>query len=206
MSAEETPMMVEYRECPNCGSTALQTRVLPDRFTYGSGTAAVELCADVPFHRCADCQFEFTGAEAEDARHEAVCRYLRVMSPGEVRAVRGKYEMTRLHFAEITRIGSASLSRWENGELIQNPANDQLLYLLTFEDNLQRLHERWAPVIESVSNPSAAPAAPIIAAELREGSYPQHRLRLRAVDVNAESVRREASAFDLRRPRLQRVG
>jgi hypothetical protein len=35
--------------------------------------------------------------------------------------------MTRAAFAELTRLGDASLARWEKGLLIQNPANDQLL-------------------------------------------------------------------------------
>ena len=52
--------------------------------------------------------------------------------------------MTRAAFAEMTRLGEASLARWEKGLLIQNPANDQLLYLLRFPENVERLRARPA--------------------------------------------------------------
>lgn len=131
-------------ECPDCGSTNVETRKLKDRFQYGSGSRAVELEALVPFHRCSDCGFEFTGADAEDARHEAVCRHLKVMPPIEVVGVRQRYGMTRAAFAEKSRIGEASLARWETGQLIQNAANDNYLFLLCFADNIDRLDARYA--------------------------------------------------------------
>src|SRR5207245_1327293 len=80
--------------------------------------------------------------EAEDLRHETVCRHLKVMTPKEVSAVRKKYGLNREEFAAVTRIGDASLARWESGQVIQNPANDNFLYLLTFDDSLERLRMR----------------------------------------------------------------
>ena len=50
--------------------------------------------------------------------------------------------MSRAVFSRLTRIGEASLGRWENGLLIQNLAYDHLLYLLTFPENLERLKFR----------------------------------------------------------------
>lgn len=132
------------RECPDCGSTNLTTRFAPDRFTYGVGPDAVQLQVDVPFHRCGDCGFEYTDAEAEDLRHEAVCRHLGVLVPSEIRDLRNSYHLTRAEFAEATRIGAASLARWETGQLIQNPANDNFLYLLKFRENWERLKARFS--------------------------------------------------------------
>jgi len=131
-------------ECANCGSTSVETRRLKDQFQYGSGSNAAELEALVPFHRCGNCGFEFTGGEAEDARHEAICRHLGIMTPIEVLGVRQRYEMTRATFAEKTRIGEASLARWETGQLIQNAANDNYLFLLCFPDNMDRLNARYS--------------------------------------------------------------
>jgi putative zinc finger/helix-turn-helix YgiT family protein len=130
-------------ECPNCGSSKVETRKITDRFQYGSGAKAVSLEALIPFRRCADCGFEFTDSEAEDIRHEAICRHLGVMTPAEIVALRNKYRLTRAQFAEKTRIGEASLARWETGELIQNPANDGYMYLLSFPDNFKRLEKRY---------------------------------------------------------------
>jgi DNA-binding transcriptional regulator YiaG len=96
----------------------------------------------VPVHSCAICGFEFTDDKAEDARDLAVRRYLRVMTPDQIRAIRESYGLSRREFGSLTRIGEASLARWETGEIIQNAGYDQFLYLLKFQENLHRLRER----------------------------------------------------------------
>ena len=75
-------------------------------------------------------------------RHEAVCRHLGVLTPKEIIAIRKSYGMSRAVFARLTGIGEASLARWENGLLIQSPAYDRFLFLLTFPENLERLKSR----------------------------------------------------------------
>lgn len=137
---EQKPISVE---CPNCGSNKVTTRLSLDRFAYGSGPDAVQLEATIPFRRCADCAFGYTDSEAEDIRHEVVCHHLGVMAPTEVLGLRISYGLTRAEFAEATRIGEASLGRWETGQLIQNPANDNFLYLLGFRENWERLKARF---------------------------------------------------------------
>ena len=92
-------------ECPNCGSTKVITSTSVDHFTYGSGPNAVQLKATIPFHRCADCTFEYTDSAAEDIRHEAVCRHLGLMGPAEILDLRNSYGLSRAEFAEATRIG-----------------------------------------------------------------------------------------------------
>ena len=73
-------------------------------FTYGGGPNAVQLKATIPFHRCADCTFEYTDSAAEDIRHEAVCRHLGLMGPAEILDLRNSYGLSRAEFAEATRI------------------------------------------------------------------------------------------------------
>ena len=113
-----------------------------EEFAYGTGKDCVQLRAAVPLRTCRDCGFQFTDHHAEGARHEAVCRHLGVMTPREVEAVRTRLGMTRAAFADLSRLGEASLARWEKGLLIQNAANDQLLYLLRFPENVKRLRSR----------------------------------------------------------------
>jgi len=125
-----------------CGSENVDARPKTERFVYGDGDDAVELEAVVPAHRCFDCGFNFSGDAAEAARHAAVCHYLGVMSPEEIVGIRSRYGLSRAEFARITGIGDASLSRWENGLLIQNTANDNLLYLLSWPDSLMRLQTK----------------------------------------------------------------
>ena len=141
-------------ECPQCSRRTVQTRIEEDRFKYGTGDSAVDLTAAIPVRKCASCGFEFTDWEAEDLRHEAVCRHLGVMVPKQVLGIRLMYDLSRSEFAAITKFGETSLSRWETGAVIQNLANDQLLYLLQFPENLQRLRER---VTQGEAHPVAGP-------------------------------------------------
>ena len=145
--------------CAACGGNKLSRRMEVDEFEYGAGEGAASLSANVVMFACDDCDFEFTGPSAEVARHEAVCRHLGVMTPAEIRDLRGRYGMSRQSFASITRLGAASIARWEAGSLLQNRAYDSLLYLLCFEDNLRRLRSRQTTAApdERVTTTSEAP-------------------------------------------------
>lgn len=129
-------------ECPRCGSNSVATKIERDDFVYGTGASASELSTLVPVHTCSACGFEYTDASAEEARHETVCQHLGLLAPRQIVGIRKYYGMTRAEFAGLTRFGEASLARWETGSILQNAANDQLLYLLQFPDNVQRLRER----------------------------------------------------------------
>ena len=152
-------MRDEEMTCAACGGNKVSRRMELDEFEYGAGEAAVSLSANVVVFACDDCDFEFTGPSAEVARHEAVCRHLGVMTPAEIRDLRGRYGLSRQSFASITRLGAASIARWEAGSLLQNRAYDSLLYLLCFEDNLRRLRSRHTTAApgERVATTSEAP-------------------------------------------------
>ena len=85
-------MDIEKREvaitCAACGGSNLSRRMELDEFEYGAGESAVSLSANVVVHTCNDCDFEFTGPSAEAARHQAVCRHLGIMTPGEISGTR----------------------------------------------------------------------------------------------------------------------
>lgn len=143
-------------QCPNCGKRSLSTVLETEKIIYGSGKDATEIPVQLPVRTCGECGFQYTDEEAEDIRHDAVCRHLGLMTPGEIVALRKRYSMTRAEFADITRFGEASLARWETGQLIQNAANDQLLYLLSFESNVERLQKRQAQRTQNEPRPNAA--------------------------------------------------
>lgn len=167
--------------CPECGSERIVTEAIDHRFPYGQEDSAVELSARIPVRRCKECGDEFLDDEAEDLMHEAVCRHLHVMKPSEVRTIRQQCGgLSRAEFARITRLGEATIGRWERGELIQNAAYDQLLHLLTFPENLIRLRKR----VER-AEPAAAPRAVVPTTQ-----------RFRALDVTAE-LATEATSFVL---------
>jgi putative zinc finger/helix-turn-helix YgiT family protein len=132
----------EDLKCPSCGNSVVETKRLSHTFTYGDGPSAVELIATVDARKCAECGFEFLDSDAEDAKHEAICKHLCVLTPREIKSIRDSYGLSRSDFAQLTKLGEATLGRWERGALIQNGAYDHFLFLLTLPANLQHLRER----------------------------------------------------------------
>ncbi len=135
---------VETREthlCPNCDAMDIRTTWLEDTFPYGVGAELVQLTARVPLRTCAACGCEYYDEEAEDARHDAVCRHLGVQTPGEIATLRKRYGLSRAEFARLTKLGEATIARWERGALVQNAANDRYLYLLQWDENIKRLRD-----------------------------------------------------------------
>ena len=129
------------RECPQCGQDSITTYWHHDTFKYGTGDLAVMLHANIPVRRCTSCDLEFLDHEGERLRHEAVCRYLGLLSPAEIRSIRKRYGMSRAAFAEVTGLGAATLGRWENGAVVQNQSNDRYLRLLALPGVMEALKD-----------------------------------------------------------------
>jgi putative zinc finger/helix-turn-helix YgiT family protein len=134
----ETPAL----ECPECGELAVFTKLTPHEFTYGRGAEAANIKAVLPFRVCNNCGFQYLDKAGQDAQHEAVCRHKGVMTPAQIRALREYHRLKRADFAALTRLGEATIARWERGALIQTAANDLFLRLLGFDENYQRL-QAW---------------------------------------------------------------
>jgi len=139
---DSNEITVSVKCCSACSSGNVQSHFVNTSFLYGQGESAVTLAVKLQAFECLDCGLEFVDDSAEDLKHEAVCRHLGVFTPAEVESVRNSIGMTRSKFAHLTKIGEATLGRWERGALVQNAANDQFLYLLTFPDNVVRLLNR----------------------------------------------------------------
>ena len=73
----------EPLRCASCGASSVGTEMVVEEFAYGTGEDSVPLRATVPMRTCRECGFQFTDHHAEDARHDAVCRHLGVMTPRE---------------------------------------------------------------------------------------------------------------------------
>ena len=140
--------------CPMCGDTGITTSWNRHAFDYGTGDSSVELTVSVPVRRCDACEFEYLDEAAERLKHEAVCRHLGVLPPAEIRRIREDLRMTRTRFAQVTRLGEASLNRWENGLTVQTQANDRYLRLLARPGIMRQLQELVA--IETSSQPAVA--------------------------------------------------
>lgn len=180
---EKVPVRLE---CPSCGSGDVSSSIEEDTFQYGDGPNAVTLSVSVLAHHCAACGLSCTRDDAEELRHNAICRHLGVLTPNEIKSIRERYRLSQAEFAELTKIGKASLARWEGGLLIQNSSSDNFLYLLTFEDNAKRLRERNStPPTQTERPPKKSNVIPF---------FP----RFKCIDPDeVERKRVEGSNFDL---------
>ena len=138
-------LMVDFKDdlenlaCGECESKNISCDTIQEKFDYGVGDEAVELVADVPLCKCEDCGFRFLPSVADDLMHVAVCNHLGVKTPCEVASLRKASFNSRSDASNVTGIGEASFGRWERGALIQTPAFDRYLYLLSFQENVARL-------------------------------------------------------------------
>lgn len=136
------------RLCPVCNRGRLHPKIVAEKFPYqDDGKEIMVVAEDVPVKVCDNpaCAEELSGPEAASIRHMAICRALGLLTPAEIRAVRESLHLTQAEFARLTRLGEATICRWERGRLMQNPAMDRYLRLIAHgEDNvrlLRRLQE-----------------------------------------------------------------
>jgi putative zinc finger/helix-turn-helix YgiT family protein len=128
--------------CPSCDSAELQAGIEREEFEYGTGQDAKKISVTVPTLTCSSCGLVFTDARAEKIKNEAICRTLGLMTPAEISAIRKQYSLSRAQFAQVSRIGEASIGRWEAGALLQSEAYDNYLFLLRDPENLRRIQAR----------------------------------------------------------------
>lgn len=166
--------------CSLCGENSVTTTIVDHSFLYGSGDEAATLTVKVPVRTCSSCGAEFLDTESEEIKHDAVCRHLGVLTPRQIQRLRKLHDLSRADFARLTKLGEATLGRWERGSLVQNSAYDQYLYLLGFNDNVSRLRDR------------AGSATP----QFSSGFAPKKETQLRVL-VITEDVMRRADQFSL---------
>jgi putative zinc finger/helix-turn-helix YgiT family protein len=167
----------QTRSCAICGSNEVSTTYELEEFPYGHGPDAVMISVRIPIRHCRSCGESFADEDATLLRHEAVCRHLGVLPPRDIRDLRQRNNLSRASFAAATGIGEASLARWETGSLIQNRANDSLLYLLSFPENLTRLSERLLPAAAEPSGGRRFPALVVTPSLTQEQHHFQLRVR-----------------------------
>src|SRR5262249_40154266 len=99
MKAEgmENPTPTEAKEalrCPVCGSGDVQSTAMEETFTYGIGENAARISVTVPLRTCGECGYQYTDYEAEELRHDAVCRHLGVLAPREIVFTRQQFGLS----------------------------------------------------------------------------------------------------------------
>jgi putative zinc finger/helix-turn-helix YgiT family protein len=130
--------------CPDCDSLDVRLSYEKQTFEYGVGAEPVMLSAIVPMYRCGECGYALVGPQGADIEHEVICRHLGLLSPADIKAIRVKLGFSQAALAGLTGIGVASIARWESGHLIQNRSYDNLLRMLVYPENIERLQTRFA--------------------------------------------------------------
>lgn len=85
--------------------------------------------SDLIVLRCGECGEIYLDNRADRQISRALRLHLGLLQPEDIREKRIKYELTQAQLAEHLNTCSESLSRWENGHIIQSRANDKHLRL-----------------------------------------------------------------------------
>jgi putative zinc finger/helix-turn-helix YgiT family protein len=128
-------------ECPECGSDRVRTEWIDDLFPFTAEGQTTELSCTVPLRICGNCESHYLDDVAETIQDDTARRHLGLLTTGELREIRERYG-TQTEFGALSGIGVASLSRWESGASFQTKAFDNLMFLLRFPENGERLRDR----------------------------------------------------------------
>ncbi len=141
--------------CPTCYKGRMHPKRVAERFPYElDGETAEVVAENVPVEVFDNCGEQLSGPEAARIRHEAICRALGLLTPAEIRSIRERLGMTQEQFNKLTRIGEATICRWERGRLLQNAAMDRYLRLIASGEENVRFLQR---LLRSESNGNGAP-------------------------------------------------
>ena len=141
--------------CPRCESEDIKINLMNYTFDYGSGDKKIKINAKkVPVMSCEKCDIEFLDKHGEMIEHEAICRHFGVLTPNEIKLIRKSLGYTQEGFAKLTKIGIASLNRWESGSGMQSHSHDNYLRLLRENPDLIKILEsRLIPHLENKEVP-----------------------------------------------------
>lgn len=120
--------------CEFCGQPHARLSEAALEFPYGIGDDKVMLTAVVPVWKCSDCGESYTAEGAERRQNIEISAYLGRMRPTEIKRLRERAELNQREFADAIGVGSATLKRWELGEVV--PSKNLNRLLITFEQEL----------------------------------------------------------------------
>jgi putative zinc finger/helix-turn-helix YgiT family protein len=140
------PFPTETTLCRLCGGNTARVVFETESFPYGVGEEEVLLTAKVPVIHCDACGGQVTDEAAEEIRHSVVCNHLGRLSPHEVRSIRERYGLSQQEWAKKSKLGIASVKRWESGNQIQNEAMDAYMRLLAIPSNFEKISSKRLPL------------------------------------------------------------
>lgn len=116
--------------CPRCGTVMNETR---GELGYPVNGQDIRV-ASASHLRCPQCgEVVLRHEEARRLRELAFERYRQeygLLSAADIRSIRERFGLTQGAFAQLLRLGSNTISRWESGRTVQTAALDVLLRLI----------------------------------------------------------------------------
>ncbi len=129
-TGKSRPQRLPDDACPSCGTMMTEKRAQLDYPVNGERISV----SGASHLRCPKCEeVVLRHDEARQLRERAVEQYRRengLLSVDEIRSIRERLGMTQGAFAQLLRLGSKTLSRWESGRNVQTAALDILLRMI----------------------------------------------------------------------------
>jgi putative zinc finger/helix-turn-helix YgiT family protein len=114
--------------CPNCLATDVWPVVTP--YTAKVKHDGIEYTIDIPaleIPKCRNCGELLFSNHVDEQIRDALRSRLRLLTPSQIRAGRKTLSLHQGQLAERLGVAAETISRWENGALIQSRSMDNLL-------------------------------------------------------------------------------
>lgn len=115
-------------KCHGCGKP-FERRIAPpylERMKYDGGRHEV-LVEGMPRWQCDACSITVTDDDSDTVVQDCLRRHIGLLRADEIREARMTLGLTQSQLAELIGCAAESLSRWENGAILQSRTNDRLL-------------------------------------------------------------------------------
>ena len=117
-------------KCHRCGRP-LEQRIAPthwEKMKYDDGTHEIVI-EGMPQCRCEACDVAVTDDASDVVVQDCLRRHIGLLTAGEIRAGRVNLGLTQSDLGQLLGCAAESLSRWENGAVLQSRTYDRLLRL-----------------------------------------------------------------------------
>ena len=115
-------------KCYGCGKP-FERRVAPphvEKMKYDGARHEV-LIEGMPQWQCDNCRITVTDDDSDTVVQDCLRRHIGLLTAEEIRAARATLGLTQTQLAELIGCAAESLSRWENGAILQSRSYDRLL-------------------------------------------------------------------------------
>jgi putative zinc finger/helix-turn-helix YgiT family protein len=117
-------------KCHGCGKPLERRFAAPrlEKMKYDGARHDV-LIEGMPQWQCDGCDITLTDDESDTVAQDCLRRHIGLLTAEEIRDARTALGLTQSQLAELIGCAAESLSRWENGAILQSRSYDRLLRL-----------------------------------------------------------------------------